>query len=195
MEIAACYPGKQLSTVGKWALSSYHQQQQSLLGLTAEAVTTAFHLWYFPVQQDIDLSTLSAVGERRQVMGEPPHCACAMVAALGKPPAGPTPPAFHLQEIPAEFVAPVFLLLQPDTRYPTEGSSLPLRRQQSLVNFSPCKRYQNPAGVPGPSRRDVHPTNAPRRYAEKWEGSGHGKKIWLVEVVPVSTCTRGAASA
>lgn len=48
-------------------------------------------------------------------MGDAPQCACTMAAAPGKPPASPTPPTVHLQEIPAEFVAPVFLLLQPHT--------------------------------------------------------------------------------
>ena len=70
--------------------------------------------------------------------------------------------------------------------YPTEGSLLPLRRQQNLMAFSPCKRYQNLADVPRPSRRGAHPTTTPRRCAEKWEGSGHCKKVWLVEVVPLS---------
>lgn len=46
--------------------------------------------------------------------GEPLQRACTVAAAPRKPPASPTPPAFHLQEIPAEFVAPIFFLLQPD---------------------------------------------------------------------------------
>lgn len=48
-------------------------------------------------------------------MGETPPCVCTMAVAPRKPLAGPIPPVFHLQETPAEFVAPVFLILQPDT--------------------------------------------------------------------------------
>lgn len=47
-------------------------------------------------------------------MEQPLQCACAMAAAPGKPSADPVP-AFHLQEIPAGFAAPIFLLLQPNT--------------------------------------------------------------------------------
>lgn len=48
-------------------------------------------------------------------MREPIQCVRTVAAGPGKPLAGPTPPAFHLQQIPAGFVAPIFLLLQPDT--------------------------------------------------------------------------------
>lgn len=54
-------------------------------------------------------------------MGETPRCVCTMAVTPREPLAGPISPVLHLQETPAVFVAPVFLILQPDT------STIPLR--------------------------------------------------------------------
>lgn len=62
------------------------------------------------------------------MVGESPQCTW----NLNQPLAGPISPAFTLQEIPAELVAPIFLLLHPDT---TEGSRIPPRRQQNPRGF------------------------------------------------------------
>lgn len=77
--------------------------QAPLLGLGSrwEAGSASPHLWHFPKSQDLELLALSSHREKLSDGSELEP--------------GPISPVFTLQEIPAELVAPIFLLLHPDT--------------------------------------------------------------------------------